>query len=169
MTQNIVPYDIGCEPSPSDSGEVLVQDGESTFLLFCAVSQTVQASGYLEDLGVALLECIGCVATKFGYPNDEGLPEHPLYAMGLDDAVSSVLEILDSEWAQEMESQIQRSADRIWGSSRSRISNRPPPRHFIICLKNRTFECLADQMIVQRYEPKFSAAFWHVHDRFITY
>lgn len=164
MSQRLIPYDIGCEPSPSDSGETLLQDGRSAFLLFCATSQTVGASGYLEDLGVAVLECIDWAATKFGYPNDEGLPEHPLYSMGLSEASSSVLEVSESEWAQDVQAQICRSADRIWGSARARSPTRSPLRHFVICLKDRTFECLAVRMEVH-YAPNFSAAFSHAQTR----
>jgi hypothetical protein len=78
MGPRICAFDIGCEPSPSVPAETLLQDGRKTYLLFFAVSKVVEESGYFEDLGVAVLDCKRCATAKFGYPNDEGLPEHPL-------------------------------------------------------------------------------------------
>ena len=70
MTPRVHPFDIGCEPSPSVPAETLLADGWKTYLLFFAVSKG-------KDLGVAVLDCDHCVMSKFGYPNDEGLEEHP--------------------------------------------------------------------------------------------
>jgi hypothetical protein len=162
MTKQVVPYNIGCEPECVPA-ETLLQDGWATFLLFRAVSQTVSASGYLDDLGIAVLECVGCAATKFGYPNDEGLPEHPLYNRGLGDAPTAVLEVIDSDWAQEVSEQMRLSTARIWGST---SPSRPLLRHFVVCLKELTFECLASQMAVKQYTKDFSAAFAYVQARF---
>lgn len=113
-------YDIGCEPSPSVPGETVIQDGWATYLLFFAVSKSADDTGYLKDLGVAVVECKHCSASKFGYPNDEGRPEHPLYNLGLGAAESSVLEIVGSTWAQEVHQQQIASSQRIDGSSRER-------------------------------------------------
>ncbi|MFM7204753.1 MAG: hypothetical protein ACKO6N_28610, partial [Myxococcota bacterium] len=101
MTQRLVAYSIGCQPSPSVPAETLLQDCCSTFLLFFAVAENVGSSGHLEDLGVVVLEAVGCVMTNFGYPNDEGLPEHPLYHLGLANG-SPVKEVADSTWAKEV-------------------------------------------------------------------
>src|SRR5262249_52239686 len=98
MSTILRPYDIGCEPSPSVPAETVIQDGWSTFVLFHAVSKSVDETGHLRDLGVAVVECQGCSMTKFGYPNDEGRPEHPLYKFGMRDAESSILELIGSPW-----------------------------------------------------------------------
>ena len=161
MTRQVVPYNIGCEPE-SVPAETLLQDGWATFLLFRAVSRTVSTSGHLDDLGIAVLECTGCAATKFGYPNDEGLHEHPLYDRGLSDAPTAVVEVTDSAWAREVSEQMRLSTARIWGTSPSSASL----RHFLICLKELTFECLASQMEVKLYTKDFSAAFAYVQARF---
>ncbi|WP_143479649.1 hypothetical protein [Aquipseudomonas alcaligenes] len=164
MAQRIIPYSIGCEPSPSVPAETLLQDGWSAFLLFFAVSQTASSSGYLEDLGVAVLECIGCVATKFGYPNDEGLSEHPLYTQGLSSSASSVVEVADSQWVKEVENQMYESTKRIRGSFAAKSSN--TLRHFVICLKELTFECIANELSVAQYAQDFPTALSYVQTRF---
>src|SRR3982751_1853612 len=115
MTVSLCPHSIGCMPSPSVPAETLMQDGWSTFLLFFACSETVGNSGFLEDKGVAVLECESCAVTKFGYPNDEGLPEHPLYSLGMAVASSPILEVVGSVWASEVAAQARASSDRIWG------------------------------------------------------
>lgn len=55
--------------------------------------------------------------SKFGYPNDEGQTEHPLYNSGIVDAETDVLEIFDSPWAHEITEQMIASARRM-GRSR---------------------------------------------------
>src|SRR4051794_36899649 len=97
MIMLLRPFDVGCEPSPSVPAETVLQDGWKTYLLFWSVSKSVGASGYLDDLGVAVVDCQGCVLTKFGYPNDEGTPEHPLYSLGFD-VGSSIQEVVASNW-----------------------------------------------------------------------
>jgi hypothetical protein len=164
MNQRIALYNIGCEPSPSIPAETLLQDGMEAFLLFFAVSKEVSASGYLDDLGVAVLECVGCAATKFGYPNDEGLPEHPLYSLGLADAPSSVLEVVGSTWAKEVDDQLRESCIRIRGNVGAQGGG--CLRHFVVCLKERTFECLAQELVVNRFTLGFPEAFAYVQSRF---
>jgi hypothetical protein len=168
MSLRISTYDIGCEPSPSVPAETLLQDGWATFLLFFAVSKSIGTSGHVDDLGVAVLECVDCAATRFGYPNDEGLPEHPLYNFGLSNALSAVSEVADSGWAKEVGEQIRQSATRIWGDRGmpQNTSNAKPLRHFIVTLKELTFECLASDLIVKSYATDFPSAFLYVQSRF---
>lgn len=156
----IQPYDIGCEPSPSVPAETVIQDGWKTYLLFFAVSKAVGPSGYLDDLGVAVLNCGGCVMAKFGYPNDEGLPEHPLYHCGMAGAVGSVLEVVDSAWSAEVDVQRVASARRIWagrGIAPDWVKEFKS-RHFIVTLKEKTFECLTSSIAVERFFPTFAEA-----------
>jgi hypothetical protein len=77
------------------------------FLLFLAVSEVVDpATGYLDEVGVAILEFKECVDLRFGYPNDEGLPEHPLFEQGLSARASTVGEVLNSEWVRDTGAQM---------------------------------------------------------------
>jgi hypothetical protein len=160
MGARVQPYDIGCEPSPSVPAETVFQDGWKTYLLFFAVSKAVGQSGYLDNLGVAILDCHHCVMAKFGYPNDEGLPEHPLYRCGMAGAGSSVLEVVDSAWAAEVDEQRVASAHRIWGGRGIAPDwvKDCKSRHFVVTLKEKSFECLASSMAVERFCPTFDKA-----------
>lgn len=154
-TPRIVPYEIGCEPSPSMPSEVLLQNGWKTYLLFWAVQQSGEQLEHYSDVGVAVVECKGCSMTKFGYPNDEGLCEHPLYSAGMSDTAAALLEVIDSPWAHEVAEQKFASACRIW-ETRGRVVSRErylSQRHFIVPLKQLTFECIASEMIVDQYFP----------------
>ena len=168
MSITIQNCDIGCEPSPSVPAETLLQDGWSTYLLFFAVSKSVGADGYLQDKRVAILECEHCAMSKFGYPNDEGLPEHPFYQFGLAGATSAVLEALGSPWMREVTTMMDGSRDRIWGSRGAgpSASSGERLRHFIILLKECTFECLASRLVVSRFVPDFAQAYSYVQARF---
>ncbi|MHC4426147.1 MAG: hypothetical protein ACYSYV_08630 [Planctomycetota bacterium] len=159
----IVPYDIGCKPSPSVPAETVIADGWQTFLLFFAVSKEVDESGHLKDLRVAVLECVDCVSSKFGYPNDEGLPEHPLFSLGLVNAGTSIVEVAGSKWVKEVSDQTSKSAKRIWG--KSQIADGDQPRHFVIILKEATFECVAKELIVRQFFNTFEEAATYVHSR----
>jgi hypothetical protein len=134
MSLTLRTYDIGCEPSPSIPAETVIQDGWATYLLFFAVSKSVDETGYLKDLGVAVVECKYCSASTFGYPNDEGRPEHPLYDLGVGAGESSILEVVGSTWAQEVHQQRIASSKRLWGGRKStwKPVHGEPPRHFII-------------------------------------
>jgi hypothetical protein len=171
MSAIIQAYDIGCEPSPSVPAERVIQDGWATYVLFYAVSKSVDSSGYLKDLGIAVVECEHCSVAKFGYPNDEGRPEHPLYAGGLDACNSSIVEVIGSTWAQEVSQQTHASAQRIWGGrdpawkpSPSKLS-----RHFIILLKEKTFECLGRALVVRFFAKDFAEAFEYVRREMSSY
>jgi len=78
MAAQVQPHDIGCEPSPSVPAETVIQDGWKTYLLFFAVSKAIGPSGYLDDLGVAVLDCDHCVMAKFGYPRRDEELQAPL-------------------------------------------------------------------------------------------
>jgi hypothetical protein len=158
------PYDIGCEPSPSVPAESLLQDGWKTYLLFFAVSKSVDESGYLTQLGVAVVDCRDCLISKFGDPNDEGRPEHPLYHCGMAATKTSILEVIESPWAREVSEQKAASARRIWGGRSIEMapSKDSPRRHFIVTLKEKTFECIASSLTVKRFFKTFDEAYAHV-------
>jgi hypothetical protein len=160
----IQPFDIGCEPSPSVPAETLLADGWKTYLLFFAVSKTTNASGQLNDLGVAVLDCQRCAMSRFGYPNDEGVQEHPLFNSGMADLETSVLEVVDSPWVSEVSEQMLASARRIWGGRgmEPKWAQDRTLRHFIILLKEQTFECLASSLTIERFCDTFDEAFSHV-------
>jgi len=165
-------YDIGCEPSPSVPAELVIQDGWSTYVLFFAVSKSLDpVTGRLRDLRVAVVECKGCSVSKFGYPNDEGLNEHPLYKYGMDETESSVLEVMDSTWADEVSLQQHTSRKRIWGGRDASWRSSPPirQRHFMIILKEKTFECIADALAVSLFAKTFEEALGYVQTKLMEH
>jgi hypothetical protein len=118
---------------------------------------------------VAVLDCRECQISKFGYPNDEGLPEHPLYNFGMNDARTSVFEVIDSAWKREVSEQMAVSARRIWGQRGMDCEwakNRAPQSHFVITLKESTFECVAASLVVERFCNTFAEAFDYAIERF---
>lgn len=171
MKMPVLEYNIGCEPSPSVPAETVLQDGWKTYLLFYAVSKSKDADGYLDDLGVAVLECKDCVSAKFGYPNDEGLSEHPLYNDGISDSTTSILEVVESSWISEVDGQRINSANRIWGNRGIKPDwiKDSASKHFIVLLKEKTFECLATDLVVERFCESFEEAFAYVTSEFMKH
>ncbi|MGD9171071.1 MAG: hypothetical protein PVI97_13560 [Candidatus Thiodiazotropha sp.] len=152
------PYNLGCESSPSVPCETLLQDGWDTFLLFEPFSGTGE---------FIIVECEDCASSKFGYPNDEGLPEHPHYLDGLSDSDASVLVSEETLWLSEVSSQMRRSSERIWGGRGMKVStDRKKLFHFIIPLKEATFECIASSLKIAHRAKNYDEAFIYVRERF---
>lgn len=86
------------------------------------------------EMPLAVLEFLGCEAVKFGHPNDEALPGHPLYAKGL--RYYSVLEVLESSWSAELHEHnlVPFPHSTSWRGDR---------RHFVVTFHDSTLECLA--------------------------
>ncbi|MBI3897123.1 MAG: hypothetical protein HY308_02370 [Gammaproteobacteria bacterium] len=144
MTQ-VIPVEIGCQPSPSGSGELIVQDCESTFVVFIAIDTKKSVRGYLEDKGIAVVECLGSCQTKHGYPNDDGRDEHPLFNFGLS-RVHGISEVENSPWVTEVAKQMTETTRRIWGTPETKKQRKL--RHFIFKFKESTFECIASDLTV---------------------
>lgn len=148
-------YDIGCLPSPSVDAATLLQGEAGAFLIFFAIAPTGNA------LGIAVLKCADCSATRLGYPNDEGLREHHLWAKGLEELDHPMVEITESNWAEEVRDEAARTRARIWGTQQSTAFTHPvrTSRHFLISFKTHTFECLASDLEVVGFHPTFEQAF----------
>lgn len=94
----VVEYDIGCFPELAVSGPVLMADDER--LVFSFNATRLAADGHhREDAGRAVVRVPSCLTFKFGHPNDEARPGHPLYARGF--VGTAVYEVLGSSWAAE--------------------------------------------------------------------
>lgn len=124
------PYDIGFFPEAAVSGPVLLQTDYVTILTFNAVRE--MPDGKWHDAGQGIIEVERCTITRFGYPNDEALPGHPLYAKGL--GPYGVFEVINSSWVK-----------RLTEQNRVAFPNTPDStrRHFIITFHDSTFECIA--------------------------
>jgi hypothetical protein len=124
------PHDIGFEPEAAVSEPVLLQTDDAAILTFSAVR--VSPDRTREDAGYGIVEIDQCSQTKFGYPNDEALPGHPLYERGL--CAYGVYEVRNSSWVRLMTKQ-----------NRVAFPNTPDStqRHFIFTFHDNTFECVA--------------------------
>jgi hypothetical protein len=85
----------------------------------------------------AVIELVGCSVATFGYPNDEALPGHPLYAAGL--RHYGLFEVHDSEWIE----RLSRQNRVVFPEVTPRGSS---IRHFVITFHDSTFECLAEDV-----------------------
>jgi hypothetical protein len=124
--------ELGCFPEAGVSGAVVLQSEYSTFLMFNA-----QSVDHV-PIGIAVVEIAVCVATQFGYPNDEALAGHPLYSFGL--KPYRAYEVLNSPWLKTLALQNKRNfpnADFTKGR-----------RHFIFSFHDSTFECIGKDVKV---------------------
>lgn len=129
----VVRYDIGFEPEAAVSGPVLLQTDRDAFLTFNAVK--TMPDGRRGPAGTGIIEIVRCTVTKFGYPNDEALPGHPLYSRGL--TYYGAFEVLRSSWIHQMTSQ-----NRVCFPKTEDWTD----RHFIFTFHDSTFECVADSL-----------------------
>lgn len=169
-SEKVIPLDLGCQPSPSGSGELILSEDNFVYAIFVAIDTKLSKRGYLEDKGIAVLKFSDCSKMQHGYPNDEGGPEHALWNKGLSEI--SVGEVLKSAWAVSIEEQMDKSAKRIWGEDYCRAYNIVPGqksdielRHFIVCFKETTFECLAMNVELSLYQQSYAKVVRKVLDQ----
>ena len=81
------------------------------------------------DEEFAVLRFPVCQIVKFGYPNVEALPGHPLYSKGL--SYYGLFEALDSSW-------IKTLAEKNLVSFPNPSPSRPSRRHFVVTFHDST-------------------------------
>jgi hypothetical protein len=91
--------------------------------------------GTFKDAGWAVIECINCHVSQFGYPNDEALPGHPLSGKGL--TAYGIFEVINSNWVKQLTEQNRVAFPKTPDSKQ---------RHFIIVFHDSSFECIADRI-----------------------
>jgi hypothetical protein len=150
-----VAIDLGVQPAPSAYDQMIIEGMGAMHVLFDAISTKKDRDGRYEDRGIAAVECVGCAMTRYGYPNDEGRPEHPLWAHGLSKCQSSIVEVRGSPWLDEVTEQMAQSARRIRGNRPGSAHKAPESprkgpyaRHFILLFREHTFECIAHDLVV---------------------
>jgi hypothetical protein len=94
----VIEYDIGCFPELAVSGPIVMAIDERLVFSFNATRPT--PDGRRADAGRAVVKVGLCLAFKFGHPNDEALPGHPLYDRGFEGV--AVYEVLESSWIAEL-------------------------------------------------------------------
>ena len=148
--------DFGIKPESAVSSPVLLQDDRSAFLTFNA--ERLRADGMFEEAGTAIVEIIGCSSTKFGYPNNEAIAGHPLYAKGLE--AYDIFQVLNSSWDAE------HAAQNLISFPNPRLSQ-SRPKHFIFTFHDSTFECLADEIKIEVSNEPYAQIFRRISERFL--
>ena len=128
-----VPYDIGFTPEAAVSGPVLLQTDYRTILTFNAVRR--MPDGLRHRIGHGIVEIESCSVTKFGYPNDEALPGHPLYSKGLQ--AYGVYEVRNSLWIRQITEQNRIPFPETPDSTQ---------KHFLFIFHDGSLECIASSL-----------------------
>lgn len=131
-----IPFDIGCLPHADVPSVVILQTDVSTVLTFNAHYTSPEGIDVSNKRAVVEL---GCCLTKFGHPNDEALPGHPLYQKGLN--TYGVYEVINSSWVRQVKEMNSVSfPDRSdWIDSM---------RHYIFVFHEDVFECIGGKIRV---------------------
>jgi hypothetical protein len=149
MTDEVIRLEIGCVPDVAGMGAVLVATGTSAFLTFDALAADGAAV-------TALIELVGCRASRFGHPDAAALVGHPLASKLA--GPCAIYEIRGSSWRTELEARDWRdlSAGRAWDL-----------RHFLISLPDGTFEGLADDLAVDLLDEPYDAVLGRITRRLL--
>ena len=141
----VITCDIGCFPELAVSGPVVMAVDERMVFSFNATRLT--QDGRRADAGRAVVKVAPCLAFKFGHPNDEALPGHPLYDRGFEGV--AVYEVLESSWVAELARQNRIKFPNFdlsgWGV-----------RHFLFSFHESTLEVLGDSLDVSVSEEPFA-------------
>ena len=136
----VVELDLGLLPSPSGSGELLLQNvNGNAYLVLVVVDRDYR------EVGPAVVTFTRCEQSVFGYPNDE--------AQGGDPRLRDhwgFLEVRDSSWPRRLE-RYNRQAFPVPGNPWS-------ARHFVVMCKENLGEFLADDVSVEAWPGTFDAA-----------
>jgi hypothetical protein len=125
-TNVVVAFDTQIQPDPGlPHSFILADDKGHTVLLFRA---------YVPGKGNEPFTCVIkflALALKYGYPNNEALPAHPLYDDGLEP--DGIFEVLHSTWLSELETQ----NERVFNTTMYRDY-----RHIVVTFHESMFEVL---------------------------
>lgn len=131
-----IELELGVWPEAAVSGATVIQTEESTVLLFNAMRESDEVSQYggfvMIPAGTAIFRFQRCLATRFGYPNDEARSGIPKFK----DTSYGIYEVHQSTWIQET---IRDNRFRFPNTSDNYVQ-----KHFAFEFHDSTFECLAD-------------------------
>jgi hypothetical protein len=133
----VVEIDVGCVPELAVPAPILFAADERLVFTFNATRR--EPGGLRVDVGRAIVKVESCFLFKFGYPNDEALPGHPLYRHGFEGI--AVYEVRQSSWIAEAARQ---NCIKFPESDPSRWRL----RHFLFSFHESTLELLGSGMDV---------------------
>lgn len=152
----VIEVKLGFTPESAISAATLVQTEYSTFLTFNAMRR--KPDGYNEPIGTALMEFINCLQSKFGLPNDEALPGHPLRSKGI--YAYAMYEVLNSSWVEQLAEQ-----NRVKFPT---TTNFDSFRHFILTFHDSTFECVAADFSREVFDGTYEELFGRIGERVMS-
>jgi hypothetical protein len=152
-SDQVLELDVGVVPEAAVSGPLLLQDDWTAFLTFNAMVK--RADGRREPAGTAIVELVSCSCTRFGYPNDEALPGHPLSAKGLE--AYGVFEVRNSTWVAQLQAQNRVAFPKSSGWTGA--------RHFVFTFHDSTLECIADVLAVSVSREPYDRILAHLAER----
>jgi hypothetical protein len=121
-----IPLNFGFEPEAAVSAPLFIEGEHKAFLTFNASirgSSPDRTSRAQLAVPIGIVEIEQCYLSRLGYPNDEGLDEHPLSEHGI--TAYGSFEVVNSQWIKDV-------ASGVAGA-----------RHFIVTFHDSTFECIA--------------------------
>jgi hypothetical protein len=136
VIERVIPLDLGVTWAPNAPFAVLLvqDDGLAQLVINAHIDDP--------DQRPVTIRWGGCMAAVMQPPNDEALAGHPLYNKGLSEIIWAG-EVLDSKWIARLELQ-----NRVhWHHDQARFARL---RHFIVPLKEKTVEAVADTWRVVR-------------------
>lgn len=122
----VVEVNSAFRPSAGPSNPVVWQDEVGAVLVCETDAHCPDARG--------VFRFQSCLQTRFGYPNDEALPGHPLYGQGL--RHYALFEVINSPWITTLAEQ-----NRIAFPDDAEWPHRSY-RHFVVTFEDSTFEAL---------------------------
>ena len=150
----IIDLKLACVPNSNVSGATLLQTENDQALVFNAQKQG--PNGTWLDAGHAVVRFEGCLATKFGYPNDEawfGFPEYKGLTYG-------IYEVLDSPWCAEISLKNRHSfPNKAFNAG----------RHFLFLFHDSCFECAAKEMTVETTFELWELLWPKIYQRVLRY
>lgn len=147
MTERAVPVDVPGLAWPAGAPEPFIVSSEQrTLIAFYGRNEDADQSDSDE---VVVAELVGCASVKFGFPGDEVLHGHRLYAAGL--GYYQLHEVEDSAWLIEL-----RAIEAVHHRALVPFEN---ARHFVLTFHDSTMEAIAsDVRIVGSYGTRAEAA-----------
>lgn len=130
--EQVTPLHLDVEWSAGAPSPMLLQHGLRAYLILNSHLSD-------DDEHLVVIRFQRCVATQLGPPGDQGREEHPLWRRGLAQCEWAG-EVLNSRWAGFDDE-----------GERPRFP-RPRMRHFILLLKDHTFEALSSGIEVSRFD-----------------
>lgn len=94
---------------------------------------------------VALVTFLHCRSARLGTPNDEVIAGHPLYGRGI--TVGGAYLVRNSRWIEELR-RINSVHSQYDPGSWDRLN------HYLLFFKERTFECVAESVVAERFDAK---------------